>query len=382
MANAGGMKTAPKRIALGDASNATNAPRHKDDSAIATKAERAIDKVAPLPCEKRTTALLKPAQRPSSTIQAGNVAQSTTTISTKQPLAGIPQSAQPAVQSTHSRRVLQKRSTTFVKDTVPAVTAVTAKQPPAELSQCSTITNTVVPVPGDSHCPLPPRHQQLSEDRNLLPTISRPINDLEKVSVEPSIVSIPLEEHATARSDGVYIDDDGVLQQYQFPDELEAQDLIDQISGGVALPQELISEVSTVSSKRLDEEAPKPVETKTMQPPRNHRLHLLTVSEPEEYWDDEEEGNYEEEDYVTSRSYRSRGENTTGGATTVLFPNPTQKSRKELAAAKALMEAAKAAEEVDDETWDTTMVAEYGDEIFQYMNELEVYLQALNDYPR
>ena len=36
------------------------------------------------------------------------------------------------------------------------------------------------------------------------------------------------------------------------------------------------------------------------------------------------------------------------------------------------MEAAKAANDVDDETWDTTMVAEYGDEIFQYMRDLEV----------
>ena len=75
---------------------------------------------------------------------------------------------------------------------------------------------------------------------------------------------------------------------------------------------------------------------------------------------------------MTARSYRSRGESTTGGATTVLFPHANQKVKKELAAAKEIVEATRTAEEIEDECYDTSMVAEYGDEIFDYMRQLEV----------
>jgi hypothetical protein len=96
------------------------------------------------------------------------------------------------------------------------------------------------------------------------------------------------------------------------------------------------------------------------------------VSEPEEYWEDEEEEIYDEQGYTTAHSYRSRGDNTTGGATTVLFPKVTKKVEREIAAAKELVERSRTQDEIDDEQWDTSMVAEYGDEIFAYMRELEV----------
>jgi hypothetical protein len=97
------------------------------------------------------------------------------------------------------------------------------------------------------------------------------------------------------------------------------------------------------------------------------------VSEPEEYWEDEEEI-YDEQGYTTAHSYRSRGDNTTGGATTVLYPKVTNKIKNEIAAAKAFVESSRTIEEIEDELWDTSMVAEYGDEIFAYMRELEVSL--------
>ena len=40
--------------------------------------------------------------------------------------------------------------------------------------------------------------------------------------------------------------------------------------------------------------------------------------------------------------------------------------------AKEIIEGSKTIEELEDEAWDTTMVAEYGDEIFDYMRNLEV----------
>jgi hypothetical protein len=35
-------------------------------------------------------------------------------------------------------------------------------------------------------------------------------------------------------------------------------------------------------------------------------------------------------------------------------------------------------EEIEEEAWDVSMVAEYGDEIFAYMRELEVCLSCLD----
>ena len=55
-----------------------------------------------------------------------------------------------------------------------------------------------------------------------------------------------------------------------------------------------------------------------------------------------------------------------------MFPKVNKEVKKELAAAKALVESTRTPDETEDEAWDTTMVAEYGDEIFQYMKELEV----------
>ncbi|KAI9930380.1 hypothetical protein MW887_011133 [Aspergillus wentii] len=100
--------------------------------------------------------------------------------------------------------------------------------------------------------------------------------------------------------------------------------------------------------------------------------HLPGQSEPEEYWDDEEEENEEEDGYMTARSYRSRGDNTTGGATTVLFPKYNQQVKRELAVAKQIVDSTRTPEDIEDEYWDTSMVAEYSDEIFDYMKEQEI----------
>lgn len=97
------------------------------------------------------------------------------------------------------------------------------------------------------------------------------------------------------------------------------------------------------------------------------------TSEPEEYWDEyEEEDLYDEQGYTTAHSYRSHGDTTTGGATTLVLPKITARIQMELDAAKAHVEATRLPEDVEEESWDISMVAEYGDEIFEYMKELEV----------
>lgn len=99
---------------------------------------------------------------------------------------------------------------------------------------------------------------------------------------------------------------------------------------------------------------------------------VLSIPEPEEYWDEDgDEELYDEQGYTTAHSFRSCGDNTTG-ATSLIVPKRTVKVLRELEEARVYVEANRTPEDIDDEEWDTTMVAEYGDEIFEYMRELEV----------
>lgn len=111
---------------------------------------------------------------------------------------------------------------------------------------------------------------------------------------------------------------------------------------------------------------------------RNEELAKLNQ---EEYWDEEEDEEYYDADgYTTARSLRSRGDNTTGGVTLVLAPRVTQKTQRELEAAKHFVELHRSPEDVEDEQWDTSMVAEYGDEIFEYMHALEEKMKPNANY--
>lgn len=95
------------------------------------------------------------------------------------------------------------------------------------------------------------------------------------------------------------------------------------------------------------------------------------LSEPEE-WDEEEEEEYDDQDqaYTTAHSFRSR-DYTTVGATTLLAPRVTARIQRELEEARIEVEESRIAEDFEEEAWDVSMVAEYGDEIFDYLRELE-----------
>lgn len=96
------------------------------------------------------------------------------------------------------------------------------------------------------------------------------------------------------------------------------------------------------------------------------------LSEPEE-WDEEEEEEYDDQDqaYTTAHSFRSR-DYTTVGATTLLAPRVTARIQRELDDARIEVEESRIADDFEEEAWDVSMVAEYGDEIFDYLRELEV----------
>lgn len=99
---------------------------------------------------------------------------------------------------------------------------------------------------------------------------------------------------------------------------------------------------------------------------------VLFAPETEEYSDEDyDEDLYEDQGYTTANSIRSYGDNT-GGATTLLVPRMTANIQHELELAKVHVEKNRPQVDVEDEEWDVSMVAEYGEEIFEYMRELEV----------
>ncbi|SPN98896.1 related to G2/mitotic-specific cyclin 3 [Cephalotrichum gorgonifer] len=96
------------------------------------------------------------------------------------------------------------------------------------------------------------------------------------------------------------------------------------------------------------------------------------MSEPEEYWEEEEEEEvYDDQGYTTAHSFRSKGDLTTGGVTTLPYPKVTIKTLRELEAAKAYVEATRLQADIVEDAWDLSMAAEYSEDIFQYMRELE-----------
>ncbi|GAP84112.1 putative G2 mitotic-specific cyclin [Rosellinia necatrix] len=91
--------------------------------------------------------------------------------------------------------------------------------------------------------------------------------------------------------------------------------------------------------------------------------------------DDDEDYYYDDRGYTTAHSYRSRGDNTTGGVTTVMFPPKiTKKGQAEIEAARQIVESRRTAEDIQEDALDVSMVAEYGEEIFSYMREQEMNL--------
>ena len=374
MVHAGNLKAAAKRTAFGDVSNTANVSRpSKDDSAIGAKGDYYVtEKPVVLGENKKATALLRPAQRPLTVSGLKGLLNNVTNSNSqtnKQPTVETQQPVQPTAQAGNTRKVLTKRSTAIFTDHA----VISTEKPLPTLQAQLSSTTSVAPIQRDVLSRKLPSQPELQGELQAKPkrTQSKYLGDYESREHAPETSSIleSFEDAAAIRSDGIYIDDHGEVQVYQYMDGNSfPEDNVNAPDDGVALPAELKKTFADAQlGQLLDTHLRQP------EPAQVHKHKLAAVSEPEEYWDDEEEeGVYDEEGYVTARSYKSRGENTTSGATTVLFPKMNQKAKKEIAAAKELIEGSRTKEEIDDETWDTTMVAEYGDEIFQYMRELEV----------
>jgi G2/mitotic-specific cyclin 3/4 len=324
--HAGGLKAAnTKRTVFADVSNTVRQPIVKDDIHVSAKGGKNIEilKDPAIVSAKelvKPAALLRPAQRPlanlASKLSTSNVSESIASAVPKH-LTGDANAA-----STNIRKVLSKKATTVFRE--PSAEAVHEAEnivhAPAVIEPAA-----IKVIAPEIATALVTTNQHVSRR----PLETAPTEMKERVREEKAI-SIDID----SRIANAHVEI--VQEKYEYLDALEEQ------------------------ARVLEQE-------------RNEELAKLTSLDQEEYWDEDEEEEYFDADgYTTARSLRSRGDNTTGGVTLVLAPRVTTKSQRELEAAKMFVDSHKTAEDIEDEQWDTSMVAEYGDEIFEYMRQLEV----------
>ena len=366
-----------KRMAFGDVSNVANYTRpSKDDLALNGKNKtKPFQKPGSQQNEKVEAPFQRPAQRPLSisglkSLLGGINSQKEPVF--KQPLTEIHQNTHSILQPVNPRKVPTKKSIAVLRDDIPSE----PEQPKADIVKPLPLEVPIPPVHRELPAPPPSTAPQGAIDLQQHWTTKKAVDVNEETFAPPApaeetVEQSTSEEPPVARSDGVFIDGNGALQVYDFDDLAEYPDETIELAG-MTVPHQSTRYEST-GLPALDQLLN--IQPERSEQPRSEvakKSTLPPVSEPEEYWEEDAGENYDEEGYVTARSFKSRTDSTTGNATTVLFPKVTQKTKKEISAAKELIEGSKTLEELEDEAWDTTMVAEYGDEIFGYMKELEV----------
>jgi G2/mitotic-specific cyclin 3/4 len=352
-----------RRAAFADISNKGKPSNVQDDlivksskiSTLEVKPLRPVqrDALAPVvnqaqhPELLKAKSLLRPAQRPLTA--ATQKALPAEPVNSNVVAASSLNPESTATDSTQPRRTIVKRHTTIFRETTSNASALSeSKHLPsvASLLPLSSILSTVEPrvtsstsavssrattiSPVEPHdIPLPPA--TASEDFTSFQQVPHSLSTLPAPSAtEPSLLTQP------------------IIEPELYLPALESQ---------IPEPALTLPEEELVFKQPIVEIAP----------------IKQTIVDVEEYWDDEEEEFFDAEGCITARSIRSAGgDNTTGGVSVVLNPRVNARVERELAAAKAWVDENITAEDVEDEAWDTTMVAEYGDEIFTYMRELEV----------
>lgn len=364
-------KTGAKRAAFGDVSNIVAVSRpSKDDSTLQSKpVPPAVVKQTQV-VEKKSAAFLRPAQRPLSvsnfkSFLGGTNSTSTSELNPKaQPLESII-----IAPPNNSRKVLTKRNTTIFKD-VPVLEPVPEQHisllPPTlpeKLLESTTIQEITYPSQDSRLCFLPP-----VTDIAVEPT--KEATEPRSETSLPSIDTVSLDTQPLSSEVNAEVPLDGRIASEIKREVAE----ICHVSNSISVPSAIITENQAATIPEIETLPSLMPGVRSIRPNDFAAVYAYQPAqvEREEYWDEEEDETYEEDGYVTARSFRSKGDNTTGGGTTVLFPQMNQKARREIAAAKQLVEATRTPEEVEDECYDTSMVAEYGDDIFEYMRQLEV----------
>ncbi|KAF3891366.1 G2/mitotic-specific cyclin-B [Trichophyton interdigitale] len=333
-----------RRAAFGDVSNTVNSLRSaKDDSSLPSKDTIKIT--------EKPLCLARPAQRPIHSI--GTKPAVNAIINAE---AGI----KPGSEKTQAKKLQTKRANAVFKDPIlqPVVEEPTTKQQKPQQQQQQEKASAPQASSSETSSKSAEPSKEVEKD------VKGATSAAKTATAEPAPAQVTKTmPAATAVAEEPAVKDPAVVKATVEP--------------GPPVPNHSAKDANEVTKPKVTRISSDGARSSI---PSTKRPSDITVSsrkydqsEPEEYWDEEEEDNYDEDGYATARSYRSR-DNTTGGATMVLFPRMSQQSRRELALARQIMENSTSVEEYDDEWRDTTMVAEYGEEIFQYLRELELKL--------
>ncbi|KAL7949108.1 cyclin-like protein [Trichoderma barbatum] len=357
--SAAGFKGPAKRAAFGDVTNVSKGLGGRGEEAKGVKKAALVStnhaSASFLNKENAVRAskdsLSRPAQRPAAL--AGNKSKATTTEARAEPLQKKPASI-PAQESAYKLDIdiLQLHSNNIKSNAVAQKKNSSAQAAPEAHS-----------LQPRHHKSQPQLKQQLKQQQ---PTLRRTQSKAEKVEkavkverapnrpslaaadIEPLVMPALIEDFLTG--------DNSYLDSLKFPPEEAPRADVNHDNSHV----EVLPKLPNISEEpAIDVE--------------NYKEGLtLALSEAEEYWDEEEE-EYDDQDqgYTTAHSTRSR-DMTLANATTILAPRVSSRVQRELDEARIEVEQTITPEEIDEEMWDVSMVAEYGEEIFDYLRELEI----------
>ncbi|KAK5136976.1 hypothetical protein LTR08_001483 [Meristemomyces frigidus] len=275
---------------------------------------------------KLVASFTRPATRPLASKPLSSQNMPTTSSNTTQSATSVVQSIASTVQQEPAKKVTAKKSTKVLREVQPCV------QPEADNKN----QGLTAPV-----------HQTLAALQQVAPAVIKPLTAVNGVAIQHQEVhkteSVPLRDEPIARP--------------------VTKPAVVSINHNQNVPPGFTSEQDYMNFIALQNAHhnihPQPAAYGGL-PVNGHAQYALPDQQPlEQFYDVDEEEYYCEDGY------------TTGGMTMILAPKCTDKALKELEAAKVYVEATRSPDDIEDEQWDTSMVAEYGDEIFGYMRELE-----------
>ncbi|KAI9671388.1 MAG: hypothetical protein M1831_004297 [Alyxoria varia] len=343
-------KPAPKRAVFADVSNTAKVLQPiKDDTALTKKfvANNRNSKATIDDGNDQAAVLQKPAQRPLSVsgIKSflGNFASGSHSNAPKPQTSEIPHAPPP--KHVTSKPVIQRKTTAVFRESeVPPPELPSHRVPSAKESHVAPLSHNSI----DSSVPVEENQDVI--DPQLL--------NQSQESYYPAVGYHPSDQNQTdIRSDGAPLDD---------VDEVVLPDPVLEITGRKK------NEVHRSSG----EEAP--LREADLNVPQKSQISYIPSAYPEIASEPaqrhEVEPNveyYYDDDYTTARSLKSRGDMTTGATTVLLAPKVTASVERELNVARNYVQDSELSELDQDEAWDISMVTEYGDEIFEYMRDLE-----------
>jgi G2/mitotic-specific cyclin 3/4 len=333
LAHIGGIKAAAKRTAFADVSNVVKATV-KDDITLGGKMNTTSkDKTSVLVKEiLKPAAILKPAQRPTS----GIIHKQKSTFSVLPPV--VPPKDEKENEPPRQNKMVTKRATTIFKETTEPIISQSHTDPIEPHARPIT---TRMDSTSSTSQDLSQTEEQPSTN---IPLPLPPLREVVTTCSNTNISHLPVIHHGGPVS----------CTSHLLPD--------DPVQPAGQLQNANVNNSNYVDALEHQQGA-STTQSQTYLP------------EPtQEYWEEEEQ-EYYDVDYTTGRSLRVKGDNTTGSLTTrIIAPFVSAAADREIASAKALVEASRTTDDIEDEMWDTSMVAEYAEEIFAYMKEKEVSL--------